>query len=105
MEHTISQGTILANVVEDRQRLVAMKTEIETQIERATAIIKNEMIGLGVDHVDIGDLSVSLSVREGRATLSKTLLVGLGVSLATLDKATTHGKDYTQLDIREKKAA
>lgn len=100
----LAQTLNLEVVVGDRQRLVAMRKEIDAQIEDATDTIKEFMILNDLTACEIGDVTASLTVREGRATLDRMALVSLGVGTDVIERATKHGKPYTQLDIRERAA-
>lgn len=88
--------------VENRQRLISMKREIEKQIEGDTDAIKNELAALGVDDLDVGDYTVTLQIRD-RSTLDKGELVALGVSTDVIKRA-TKVSTYMQLDVRAKKS-
>ena len=88
-------------LVENRQKLVAMKKEIEKQIEDATSTIKDDMIERNVMELEVGDYKLTLQLRD-RSTLDKTELVSMGVSTDVIKKA-TKTSTYTQLDVREKK--
>lgn len=88
--------------VENRQRLAAMKKEIEKQMETETDAIKNEMAVLGLDEMPVGDYDLTLQIRD-RSTLDKAELIALGVSTETIKKA-TKVSTYMQLDVRVRKA-
>jgi hypothetical protein len=88
--------------VENRQRLISMKKEIEKQIEVDTDAIKNELAALGVDDLDVGDYAVALQIRD-RSTLDKGELVALGVSADVIKRA-TKVSTYMQLDVRLRKS-
>ncbi len=102
MELLQTQTIGLQTRVENRQRLVAMKKEIEKQIDDDTEAIKDELTALGVDDLDVGDYTVTLQVKD-RATLDKGELVSLGVSTDLIKRA-TKVSTYLQLDVRAKKA-
>lgn len=101
----LSQTPSFALTLEDRfalrQRLVAMKDEIDQQLKDENEAIKLDMLRLGVDEYPVGDEKFVLSVRNGRASLDKGELVALGVSTDTIARATKHGDPYTQLDVRK----
>lgn len=84
-----------------RQRLAAMKDEIEQQLKDTNNDIKNEMIRLGIDEYVVGDQKLVLSVRPGRRTLDRAELIARGVPVATIEAATKAGDDFTQLDVRK----
>jgi hypothetical protein len=88
--------------IENRQRLTAMKKEIEKQIDDETKGIKESMEAAGLVDYDAGDVVATLSMRE-RATLDKTELISLGVSTDLIKRA-TKVSTYIQLDVRGKKA-
>jgi hypothetical protein len=89
--------------VENRQRLTAMKKEIEKQLEDENNAIKNEMVALGLDELQVGEHKLVLSTRDGRSTLDKTELMSLGVSAEQIQKATKTGDPYLQLDVKKAK--
>ena len=85
--------------VENRQRLCAMKTQIEKQIDEETGVIKNEMAARGIEALDVADFNVTLSVRD-RKTLDRTLLIEAGVSTNVIE-ACMKTATYLQLDVRK----
>jgi 2-hydroxychromene-2-carboxylate isomerase len=87
--------------VENRQRLTAMKKEIEKQIDTETDAIKNELAAMGVDELEVGNRLVTLQIRD-RSTLDKTELISLGVTTDQIKRATKIST-YLQLDVRDKK--
>lgn len=89
--------------VDNRQRLVAMQKEITRQIDVETDCLKNELAALGIDAIDVGTHVVTLQVRD-RKTLDKGALIEQGVTVAQIERA-TKTSTYTQLDVRERKAA
>ena len=97
LQHTVDIDILLS----DRQRLAAMKKEIDAQLEEANGSIRQELIDRGLDTYQTDDYTVSLSVRE-RKTLDKGLLVELGVGTDVIEKA-TKASSYVQLDVRAKK--
>ncbi len=101
MEQITALTPELTATIENRQRLVSMKKEIERQIDLDTEAIKNEMVAAGIDAYDAGEYTAALTVRE-RATLDKTELVNLGVSTELIKRA-TKVSTYVQLDVRGKK--
>ena len=102
MEQINTPALELVATIEDRQRLIGMKKEIEAQIDAHTATIKAELIAVGQDTYDAGDYTATLTVRE-RATLDKTELISQGVTTEQIKRA-TKVSTYVQLDIRARKA-
>ena len=99
-ELTLEQTASLALHVEQRQKLVEMKKEMERQIDAETTAIADELASRGLDTLQLDDWTVRLQVRE-RKTLDKTALVNLGVSTETITQA-TKTSTYTQLDVRKR---
>lgn len=87
--------------IENRQRLVQMKKEIEKQIDAETETIKDSMMAAGLENYDAGDFEAKLTVRD-RSTLDKTELVSQGVTTEQIARA-TKVSTYVQLDVRGKK--
>jgi hypothetical protein len=87
--------------VENRQRLTAMKKEIEKQLDAETDAIKNELAAMGLDELEVGNRLVTLQIRD-RSTLDKTELISLGVTTDQIKRATKIST-YLQLDVRDKK--
>ena len=100
MDLTLEQTASLALHVEQRQKLVEMKKEMERQIDAETTAIADELASRGLDTLQLDDWTVRLQVRE-RNTLDKTALVNLGVSTETI-KAATKTSTYTQHDVRKR---
>ena len=101
MEQVNTPTLDLTLTIANRQRLVAMKQEIEKQIEADTTTIKDAMIGACEDTYDAGEYLATLTVRE-RATLGKAELVAYGVSTELIKRA-TKVSEYIQLDVKAKK--
>lgn len=100
---TVTPGLTLEQRFDNRQRLSAMLDEIDAQLKAENDAIKNDMTAAGLDEYRVGDEVLVLSVREGRKTLDKGLLVQLGVGTDVIERATKYGKDYVQLDVRKAK--
>ncbi len=100
MEQTLSLD--IAATIENRQRLVGMKKEIERQIDLDTEAIKRVMVEEEKESVEAGEFTATLTVRE-RATLDKTELISQGVTTEQIKRA-TKVSTYVQLDVRARKA-
>lgn len=88
--------------VENRQRLVAMKAEIEKQIDAETEYLKEYLMENDLVALSAGEYQVNLTIRT-RDTLDKARLVDQGVTTQQI-KAATKSSTYAQLDVRKKKA-
>ena len=99
MEQTLSLE--LTATIENRQKLLGMKKEIERQIDLDTKAIKDVMEAACEDVYEAGDYTATLTVRE-RATLDKTELISQGVTTEQIKRA-TKVSTYVQLDVRTRK--
>lgn len=104
LSNTVSPGQTLEQRFETRQRLSRIAAETKAQLDAENEAIKIEMATLGIDTYRVGDEELVVSPRDGKKTLDKAELVALGVSTDIIAKATKHGKDYLQLDVRKVKA-
>ena len=103
MEQTVTTELTLEDRIANRQRLIAMKAEIEKQLEEEKAAILAEYAERDIEAFPIDEThDLVLSVRS-RSTLDKTELISQGVTTEQIKKATKQGKDYFQLDPRERK--
>lgn len=100
---TPALGLTIEERIEHRQRLTAMKAEIEKQIDAETEAIKSHLIDNDLMSLDAGEFTASLTIRN-RETLDKARLIDQGVTTAQI-RAATKSSTYAQLDVRKKKAA
>jgi intracellular sulfur oxidation DsrE/DsrF family protein len=99
----ITDALVLTMALDTRQTLAAEIKALQADMDAASAVVKAELIRLGVDTYDCGDWTPTLSVKE-RKTLDKVELVQQGVTTAQIERA-TKVSTYVQLDVRAKKVA
>lgn len=88
--------------LETRARLAAMRAEIDKQLDAENGAIKDYLMDAGLETVDAGDYTATLSINT-RSTLDKTLLIDQGVTTDQIKRA-TKTSTFAKLDVRKKKA-
>lgn len=91
-------NTRILALVEQRRIHAGIRDEAQKEYDRLSAEIGVALVSEGITDLTVGDYAVSVR-EQGRSTISKDLLVELGVGTDVIQQATKESR-YTVVHVR-----